>query len=190
VKNCRHCDAPIRPKPTIRGMESPSQTSARKFCGRHCWREWLRSERRTQPARLYVLEQRTVARRRFRQGQLVWYTRSLAETYGWPVRVPARFDAYTHDFGRSRVTIYVRTARGREVLVTTQDWKLSLRTASDTQLLARLPEFNVPLRFCELCEAAIPQVSPGGKVLSPVVYEQRRFCRKACADTAHKKKAA
>ena len=191
TKHCRNCGNVLRPKPIPRGgVEAPCQFRARKFCDRRCWRDWLAEHAANAcQRRVRMVEAEAAARRLFVAGDRVWYSRRFDESYGWPVRIPARFDGYTHDFGRSRVRIYVRKANGSEVLLTTQDWKLSPRAETDALLLADVPEFQMALRFCKLCEKPIPQVSPGGKSVVPATYELRRFCGPLCQAAAKRKTA-
>jgi len=129
TKYCKWCRNMIRPKPLPRGgIESPSQVSARKFCSRHCWREWLADNATGRYAARLIREQRQkIEARQFVPGQLVWYTRHFTESFGWPVSVPAEFVRYLDDFGRSRVVIVVFDRDGRQHSVWTTERKLSRR---------------------------------------------------------------
>lgn len=191
MRACRWCGNPIRPKPTHRGIETPSATAARKFCARHCWREWKRDgAERTSPVRLMEMQRAVEESRRFQAGDPVWYERSLEETYGWPARVPAVVVEYLNDFGRSRVLIRVQRSRGLDTRVTTQERKLTPRAEPIEDLRRELAEKRgEDMRLCEQCNLPIDKYWRSGRIIPLCRYEALKFCGRECAAIASRGKA-
>ena len=144
-RHCGWCDAPLKPKVTnAERLECPSEFNRRRFCDRFCWREkQTTSANKTSHAKLAVLRARAFESRRFSDGDPVWYVRVAKDAYSWLHAIPAEFEHYLEENGRSSVRISALLPDGRSQWITTQERRLRPRSVAWADLI-ELQRIGIP----------------------------------------------